>query len=222
MQTSDKLVILFQNHDIFYGSRIFKDTKMLWIWQISLPYLNQRGHILPTQYYQPSRIFRPCFGPGLISFRNLYTWLFVWQMFDNFFLFFLNCEYRWWRHSQFWWCWKWYSQWRLSNSKSLCGKSLTFCRIYVFKRLPTYVWCTRKASTTYSWTRKFILKLLTFHIFGVSIISILKYPVIQLFQSYSRKLKISTISIMWKSFQLTHSLFRYGSMGFVLISYVFS
>ena len=134
-----------------------------------------------------------------------------------FFFLFFNDEYRWWRHSQFWWCWKWYSQWRLSNSKSLCGKSLTFCRIYVFKRLPTYVWCTRKASTTYSWTRKFILKLLTFHIFGVSIISILKYPVIQLFQSYSRKLKISTISIMWKSFQLTHSLFRYGSMSFVLI-----
>ena len=32
-------------------------------WQISSSYINQGGHIIPTQYYMPYRIFRRCDGP---------------------------------------------------------------------------------------------------------------------------------------------------------------
>ena len=35
-------------------------------WQI--PYLNQGEHILPTKYYKPPRIFRPCDGPVKIKY----------------------------------------------------------------------------------------------------------------------------------------------------------
>ena len=42
-------------------------------WQISYPYLNQGGQIVPTALLRAPRIFRPSYGPAAASMRGAFN-----------------------------------------------------------------------------------------------------------------------------------------------------